>query len=69
MTGAPGKAKLRKGVSLGHAFWQIGSLTAVSRVVGFIRDISFASFLGAGTCRGCLSRGIETTQYVSAPNG
>ena len=48
MTGAPGKAKLRKGVSLGHAFWQIGSLTAVSRVVGFIRDIAFASFLGAG---------------------
>ena len=48
MTGAPGRAKIRKGVSLGHAFWQIGSLTAVSRVVGFIRDIAFASFLGAG---------------------
>ena len=48
MTGAPDKAKLRKGVSLGHVFWQIGSLTAVSRVVGFIRDIAFASFLGAG---------------------
>ncbi len=48
MTGAPDKAKPKKGVSLGHAFWQIGSLTAVSRVVGFIRDIAFASFLGAG---------------------
>ncbi len=48
MTGAPDKAKTKKGVSLGHAFRQIGSLTAVSRVVGFIRDIVFASFLGAG---------------------
>ena len=48
MTGAPDKAKPRKGVSLGHAFWQIGSLTAVSRVVGFVRDIAFANFLGAG---------------------
>ena len=44
MTGAPGKAKLRKGVSLGYAFWQIGSLTAVSRVVGFVRASSFANF-------------------------
>ncbi len=49
MTGAPDKAKLRKNVSLGHAFWQIGSLTAVSRIVGFARDIAFASFLGAGS--------------------
>ena len=49
-----------------HAFWQIGSLTAVSRVVGFIRDIAFASFLGAGTMDAFC--GIETTQYVSAPN-
>ena len=48
MTGAPDKENPRKGVSLGHVFWQIGSLTAVSRVVGFIRDIAFASFLGAG---------------------
>lgn len=35
-------------VSLGQAFWQIGSLTALSRVVGFARDITFAAFLGAG---------------------
>ena len=48
MIGAPDKAELTKGVSLGNAFWQIGSLTAVSRVVGFVRDITFASFLGAG---------------------
>tara|TARA_B100001057_G_scaffold173784_1_gene174501 strand:+ start:1731 stop:3308 length:1578 start_codon:yes stop_codon:yes gene_type:complete len=49
MTGGPDKAKSSKGVSLGHAFWQIGSLTAISRVVGFVRDIAFASFLGAGS--------------------
>ena len=48
MTGTPENAKLRKDVSLGRAFWQIGGLTAVSRVVGFIRDIAFARFLGAG---------------------
>ncbi len=48
MTGAQDKAKPTNGMSLGHAFRQIGSLTAVSRVVGFIRDIAFASFLGAG---------------------
>ena len=48
MTGTPDKATPRKGVSLGQVFWQIGSLTAVSRVVGFVRDITFASFLGAG---------------------
>ena len=48
MTGTPDKAKSRKRVPLGHVFLQIGSLTAVSRVVGFIRDIAFASFLGAG---------------------
>ena len=44
----PNKVKPRKGITLGHALWQIGSLTVVSRVVGFVRDISFASFLGAG---------------------
>ena len=48
MSWKPDDAKPRKGVSLGHVFWQIGSLTAVSRVAGFIRDISFANFLGAG---------------------
>ena len=31
-----------------RAFQQIGSLTAISRIVGFMRDIAFASFLGAG---------------------
>ena len=49
MTRAPNKPKPGKGVSLGQAFRQIGSLTAVSRIVGFIRDIAFASFLGAGS--------------------
>ena len=37
-----------KGLSLGWAFRQIGSLTAVSRIMGFMRDIAFAAFLGAG---------------------
>ena len=37
------------GLSLGRAFRQIGSLTAFSRVLGFVRDIVFATFLGAGT--------------------
>ena len=37
-----------KGLSLGRAFRQIGSLTAVSRIMGFMRDIAFAAFLGAG---------------------
>ena len=36
------------GLSLGRAFRQIGSLTALSRVLGFVRDIAFATFLGAG---------------------
>ncbi len=48
MTGSPDQEKSGKGKSLGRAFRQIGSLTAVSRVVGFSRDITFASFLGAG---------------------
>ena len=37
-----------KEMSLGRAFRQIGGLTALSRVLGFIRDIVFAAFLGAG---------------------
>ena len=36
------------GLSLGRAFRQIGSLTALSRIMGFVRDIAFATFLGAG---------------------
>ena len=36
------------GLSLGRAFRQIGSLTAFSRIMGFVRDIAFATFLGAG---------------------
>ncbi len=36
------------GLSLGRAFRQIGSLTAFSRIMGFARDITFATFLGAG---------------------
>jgi putative peptidoglycan lipid II flippase len=35
------------GLSLGRAFRQIGSLTAVSRVMGFARDVAFATFVGA----------------------
>ena len=35
-------------LSLGRAFRQIGGLTAISRIMGFVRDISFATFLGAG---------------------
>ena len=34
-------------LSLGRAFRQIGSLTAVSRIMGFVRDVAFAAFLGA----------------------
>jgi len=34
--------------SLGRAFGQIGILTAGSRVLGLVRDIVFAIFLGAG---------------------
>ena len=37
-----------KSATLGMAFRQIGGLTAISRIVGFARDIVFASFLGAG---------------------
>ena len=36
------------GLSLGRAFRQIGTLTAFSRILGFLRDIAFATFLGAG---------------------
>ena len=35
-------------MSLGKAFGQIGSLTAISRIFGFIRDLIFAHILGAG---------------------
>ncbi len=48
MTKAPDNGSLAKGTSFRNAFQQIGSMTAVSRVVGFFRDIVFASFLGAG---------------------
>ena len=34
--------------SLAGAFRQIGGLTVISRVLGFLRDIVFAGFLGAG---------------------
>ena len=48
MTDQPNGSKPVKPTSLGRAFQQIGSLTAISRIVGFMRDIAFASFLGAG---------------------
>ena len=35
--------------SLFAAFRQISGLTAISRVLGFIRDVAFAHYLGAGT--------------------
>ena len=34
--------------SLAGAFRQIGGLSAISRILGFVRDIVFAAFLGAG---------------------
>ena len=34
---------------LARAFRQIGGMTAVSRVLGFVRDVVFAALLGAGT--------------------
>ena len=48
MTDQPTASNPAKPTSLGRAFQQIGSLTAISRIVGFMRDIAFASFLGAG---------------------
>ncbi|MGB1418104.1 MAG: hypothetical protein ACPG67_02025, partial [Candidatus Puniceispirillaceae bacterium] len=33
---------------LARAFRQIGGMTAVSRVLGFVRDVVFAALLGAG---------------------
>ena len=48
MTDQPNASEPAKPTSLGRAFQQIGSLTAISRIVGFMRDIAFASFLGAG---------------------
>ena len=36
-------------ISLKRAFTQISGLTLISRVLGFIRDIFFAHFLGAGS--------------------
>ncbi len=48
MTDQPNASNPAKPTSLGRAFQQIGSLTAISRIIGFMRDIAFASFLGAG---------------------
>ena len=36
-------------ISLKRAFGQISGLTLISRILGFIRDICFAHFLGAGS--------------------
>ena len=66
MTDQPTAPKPAKSTSLGRAFQQIGSLTAISRIVGFMRDIAFAGFLGAGPAR-CLSGGVEIAKYVSPP--
>ena len=48
MTGESDRVKRGSAGSLGQTFRQIGSMTAISRVIGFVRDIAFASFLGAG---------------------
>ena len=37
-----------KPMSLAAAFRRISSLTGLSRILGFLRDIAFAAFLGAG---------------------
>ena len=40
--------KLRQQEGFDRHFRQIGSLTALSRLLGFLRDICFAQFIGAG---------------------
>ena len=40
---------------LARAFRQIGGMTAVSRILGFFRDVVFAMLLGAGPCDKMLS--------------
>ena len=52
-------------LSLGRAFRQIGSLTAISRIMGFVRDIAFATFLGAGAAADAFFSGAEIAKYVS----
>ena len=37
------------GMSLKRAFGQISGLTFLSRILGFVRDICFAHFMGAGS--------------------
>ena len=37
-----------KPMSLAAAFRRISGLTGLSRILGFLRDIAFAAFLGAG---------------------
>ena len=41
-------SKLRKDEDFDQNFKQIGGLTALSRVLGFLRDICLAQFIGAG---------------------
>ena len=41
-------SKLRKDEDFDRSFKQIGGLTALSRVLGFLRDICLAQFIGAG---------------------
>ena len=42
---------------LARAFRQIGGVTAVSRVLGFVRDVVFAALLGPGCVAARLRRG------------
>ena len=49
--------------SLARSFGQIGVLTAASRVLGLLRDIVFAAFLGAGP-QLTISGGAETAEHV-----
>ena len=41
-------SQLRKDEDFDRSFKQIGGLTALSRVLGFVRDILLAQFIGAG---------------------
>ena len=51
---------IARGTGFFGAVGQIGGMTAVSRVLGFVRDILIAAFVGAG-CR--------TSSAASPPRG
>ena len=49
MAAPTGAAGIRSSMNLGRAFVTVSGLTAVSRVLGFLRDILFAAVLGTST--------------------